>query len=229
MRINKFIARAGIASRRKAEELILSGKITINDEVVTELGTRVAEDDIVKYDGKEIKLKEELEYILINKPVGYVSTVKDPYAIKTVLDLVSTNKRIYPVGRLDKDSRGLLLLTNDGNITFKLTHPSSDIEKEYIVRLDMEPSVEEIELLKNGIPLEGVMTKEAYVKRIKNKVYRVRISEGRNRQIRRMFEYIGYKVIDLKRVSIGNIVDNELKEGEFRYLTDKEIKYLRNL
>ncbi len=229
MRINKFVARAGIASRRKAEELILAGEITINDEIVTELGTRVTEDDIVKYKGKEIGVKEEYLYILINKPIGYVSTVKDPYATKTVLDLVKTNKRVYPVGRLDKDSRGLLLLTNDGNITFKLTHPSSNIEKEYIVRLNMDPLSGEVNLLRDGIPLDGVKTKKAYIKRIKKSLYNVRISEGRNRQIRRMFEYIGYKVIDLKRVSIGSIVDNELKEGEFRYLRDEEIKYLKNL
>lgn len=229
MRINKYLAKCGIASRRKAEELILAGKITVNDKLVKELGTVIKEGDIVKYNNKIVEILDDYEYILVNKPVGYVSTVKDPFAEKTVLDLVKTNRRIYPVGRLDKDSRGLILLTNDGNITYRLTHPSYSFKKTYIVVINGNPTEEKVETLRNGVIIDGYKTSKCQVEKLGNKKYKVVISEGRNRQIRKMFETIGFKVLDLKRVKIGEISIEGIKEGSSRLLTKDEIEYLRSI
>ena len=229
MRLNKFLSTSGICSRRKADELIINGEISVNDKTINELGFKISRDDIVKYKGNLVKLNNNLEYILINKPIGYTSTVKDRFAEKTVIDLIKNNNRIYPVGRLDKDSRGLLLLTNDGDLTYKLTHPSNNIEKTYIVKVNKPPSDDELKLLRKGVVIEEKKTKEAFIERIDSNSFIIKISEGRNRQIRKMFESINYKVIDLKRIAIGNIQLGNLKEGSFRKLSNSEINYLRSL
>ncbi|QQK07559.1 pseudouridine synthase [Miniphocaeibacter halophilus] len=229
MRINKYLAKAGIASRRKAEELILEGKVSINDKVIQELGTIVEEGDIVKFNNRVVKPIDEHIYLLLNKPVGYVSTVEDPYADKVVLDLIDFKNRIYPVGRLDKDSRGLLILTNDGEITHKLTHPSNDFPKTYMVKLNSMPAEKDLKKLESGIMIDGSLTKKAKIKKISDFQYKITITEGRNRQVRKMFKHIGCKVIDLNRIAIGNIRGNGLKEGEYRALSKKEINYLRSI
>lgn len=175
MRINKYLAKAGIASRRKAEELILEGKISINDKIIKELGTIVKEGDVVKFNNRIIEPVDEYVYLLLNKPVGYVSTVEDPYADKVVLDLIDYKNRIYPVGRLDKDSRGLLILTNDGDITYKLTHPSNDFPKTYIVKLDSIPKLDDLKKLESGIVLEGTLTKSQKLQKFPNLNIRLRL------------------------------------------------------
>lgn len=229
MRINKYLAHSGVCSRRQADELISQGRVSINEDVVKELGVKVSPEDIIKLDGKEVKLSKKFEYFLLNKPIGYVSTVKDPHAEKTVLDLIKTEERLYPVGRLDKDSRGIIIITNDGDLTYKLTHPKKDIFKTYEVILDKKPKEVDLKTLIRGIPMDGYLTKRAKIKKMSNYKYQISISEGKNRQVRRMFNYIGCKVVDLKRISIGKINDNYLPEGKFRKLTKEEIDYLRSL
>lgn len=229
MRINKYLAHSGVCSRRQADELISQGRVSINEDVVKELGVKVSPEDIIKLDGKEVKLSKKFEYFLLNKPIGYVSTVKDPHAEKTVLDLIKTEERLYPVGRLDKDSRGIIIITNDGDLTYKLTHPKKDIFKTYEVILDKKPKEVDLKTLIRGIPMDGYLTKRAKIKKMSDYKYQISISEGKNRQVRRMFNYIGCKVVDLKRISIGKINDNYLPEGKFRKLTKEEIDYLRSL
>lgn len=229
MRINKYLAHSGVCSRRQADEIVAQGRVSINGEIIKELGTKVSPDDVVKLDGELIVPSEKFKYLLLNKPVGYVSTVKDPHAEKTVIDLVDSNERLYPVGRLDKDSRGIIIITNDGDLTYKLTHPKKDIYKTYEVSLDKDPKEFDLEKLKKGIPMDGYLTKRAKIKKISNYKYQISISEGRNRQVRRMFDYIGCKVVDLKRISIGQLQDNNLPEGKFRELKKEEIDYLRSL
>lgn len=229
MRINKYLAHSGVCSRRQADELISQGRVSINEDVVKELGVKVSPEDIIKLDGKEVKLSKKFEYFLLNKPIGYVSTVKDPHAEKTVLDLVKSEERLYPVGRLDKDSRGIMIITNDGDLTYKLTHPKKNIFKTYEVILDKKPKEVDLKTLIRGIPMDGYLTKRAKIKKMSDYKYQISISEGKNRQVRRMFNYIGCKVVDLKRISIGKIKDNYLPEGKFRKLTKEEIDYLRSL
>ncbi len=232
-RLQKFLANAGIASRRKCEELILDGKIEVNGLVVTELGTKVSEKDIVKYNGKIVKPEEEKVYILLNKPIGYVTTAKDQFNRDTVLDLVKVNKRIVPVGRLDMYTSGALILTNDGEFVNMLTHPRNEVNKTYNVTLKGFVENEDIQKLQNGVEIdEGYITKPAKVKILKideeKKISRIQITihEGRNRQVRKMCETINKKVLALHRSSIENIDLKNLKIGEWRYLTNKEIDNL---
>lgn len=232
-RLQKFLANAGIASRRKCEELILDGKIEVNGLVVTELGTKVSEKDIVKYNGKIVKPEEEKVYILLNKPIGYVTTAKDQFNRDTVLDLVKVNKRIVPVGRLDMYTSGVLILTNDGEFVNMLTHPRNEVNKTYNVTLKGLVENEDIQKLQNGVEIdEGYITKPAKVKILKideeKKISRIQITihEGRNRQVRKMCETINKKVLALHRSSIENIDLKNLKIGEWRYLTNKEIDNL---
>ena len=232
-RLQKFLANAGIASRRKCEELILDGKIEVNGLVVTELGTKVSEKDIVKYNGKIVKPEEEKVYILLNKPIGYVTTAKDQFNRDTVLDLVKVNKRIVPVGRLDMYTSGALILTNDGEFVNMLTHPRNEVNKTYNVTLKGFVENEDIQKLQNGVEIDdGYITKPAKVKILKideeKKISRIQITihEGRNRQVRKMCETINKKVLALHRSSIENIDLKNLKIGEWRYLTNKEIDNL---
>lgn len=229
MRINKYLAHSGVCSRRQADEIISQGRVSINEKTVKELGTKVLPDDVVKFDGEVVAPLEKFKYFLLNKPVGYVATVKDPFAEKTVIDLIDSKERLYPVGRLDKDSRGIIIITNDGELTYKLTHPKKDVFKTYEVILDKKPKEVDLDRLKKGIPMDGYLTKRAKIKKISNLKFQISISEGRNRQVRRMFDYIGCKVIDLNRISIGKIRDKNLPEGEFRKLTKEELDYLRSL
>ena len=233
-RLQKYLANAGIASRRKCEELILTGKIEVNGITVTELGTKVNPiKDIVKYNGKEVKLQEEKVYILLNKPIGYVTTAKDQFGRKTVLDLVKINKRIVPVGRLDMYTSGAIILTNDGDFVNKLTHPSNEINKTYNVTVKGKITLAEVNLLEKGVEIDnGYITKPAKVKILKieeeKNISRIQITihEGKNRQVRKMCNAVNKKVLALHRSKIGNIEVKDLKLGTWRYLKDKEINEL---
>ena len=235
-RLQKYLANAGIASRRKCEELILQGKIEVNGEVITELGTKInSETDIIKYNGKIIKPKKKKIYILLNKPIGFVTIAKDQFNRDTVLDLVKVNKRIVPVGRLDMYTSGALILTNDGEFVNKLTHPKNEINKTYTVTISGVVTKENIESLANGVEIDdGYTTKPAKVKILKideeKNISRIQITihEGKNRQVRKMCEAINKKVLALHRSKIGNIGVKDLKIGTWRYLTQKEIEELKN-
>ena len=229
-RLQKYLASAGIASRRKCEELILQGKIEVNGKVVTELGTKVNEKDIIKYNGRIVKPEEEKVYILLNKPIGYVTTAHEQFGRDKVLDLIKINKRIVPVGRLDMYTSGALILTNDGELVNKLTHPKNEIDKTYNVTLKGKITEQEIEKLKTGVIIDNeYLTKPAKVKILKideNKnISRIQITihEGKNRQIRKMCEAIDKKVIALHRSKIGKLDVKDLKPGEWRYLKLNEI------
>lgn len=234
IRLQKYLAEAQVASRRKAEEIILQGRVRVNGEIITELGTKVESDrDIVTVDGKKVQISKKMVYIMLNKPEGCVTTVKDQFERKSVLDYVSDVKeRVYPVGRLDYDTSGLLLLTNDGDLTYKLTHPKHNIEKTYIAMVDREPSMEDLESFKKGLFIDGRKTAPAeieIVKKSKLTTLNIKIHEGRNRQVRKMCAAIGCNVVRLKRISEGNLELGKLEKGTYRYLTDEEIKYLKSL
>lgn len=232
IRLQKYLAEANIASRRKAEEYILQGLVKVNGEVITTLGTKVTENDIVEFNGKKVKIEEEKVYILLNKPIGYVTTVKDQFNRDTVLDLVKVNKRIVPVGRLDMYTSGALLLSNDGDFVYKITHPKSEIEKVYNVTIKGTITKEELEKLKSGVMLDGKMTSKAKARILKvdeeKNITRIEviIHEGRNREVRRMFETLDKSVMALHRSRIKNLNVKDLELGEWRYLKDKEIEDL---
>ena len=230
-RLQKYLASCGIASRRKCEELILEGKVEVNGIKVKKLGTKVTDEDVVKYNGKEVKPVEEKVYILLNKPIGYVTTVKDQFGRETVLNLIKMNKRIVPVGRLDMYTSGALILTNDGDFVNKLTHPKNEINKTYNVTVAGIVSMQDIKRLEEGVIIdENYKTKPAKVKILKideeKNISRIQITihEGKNRQVRKMCEAIERKVLALHRSKIGNIDVNSLKIGEWRYLTKKELE-----
>lgn len=229
-RLQKYLARCGVASRRKCEEFILQGKVEVNGKKVTELGSKVEQGDVVKYNGRIVTPDEEKVYILLNKPIGYVTTVKDQFKRDTVLDLVKINKRIVPVGRLDMYTSGALILTNDGEFVNKLTHPKNEIEKTYNATITGIITKDEIKILENGVKIdEDYITKPAKVKILKideeKNLSRIQIviHEGKNRQVRKMCEAIGKKVVALHRSKIGNIDVKDLKIGTWRYLKNSEI------
>lgn len=230
-RLQKYLAEAGVASRRKCEEYILQGKVEVNGKVVTELGTKVTSNDIVKYDGRTVEPEEEKVYILLNKPIGYVTTVHEQFGRDKVLDLIKTNKRIVPVGRLDMYTSGALILTNDGELVNKLTHPKNEIEKTYNVTLKGKIIEQDIEQLRNGVKIDNdYITKPAKVKILKideeKDISRIQIiiHEGKNRQVRKMCEAINKKVLALHRSKIGKIDVKDLKLGQWKYLSLKEIE-----
>ena len=232
MRLQKFLANSGVCSRRSAEKLILEGKIEVNGSIVTELGTKVKPDiDKVFYNGKQIKIQETHVYVLLNKPVGYVTTVKEQFGRPTVMELVKDIKTsLVPVGRLDMYTSGALILTNDGDFVFKVTHPKNEIEKTYNATVKGIVTNEDAEKLKNGVKIEEYISGKAKVKILKvdstKKISRLQITihEGKNREVRKMCEAIGKPVIALHRVRIGNIGVKDLKIGSWRYLTDTEIE-----
>lgn len=232
IRLQKFLANNGIASRRKCEELISQGKITVNEKVVTELGSKInPEVDEVKYQGKKVENhSEDLVYILLNKPIGVVTTSKDQFNRESVLDLVKVPQRIVPVGRLDMYTSGALILTNDGQFVYKLTHPKHEITKTYNATVVGIVTEEEIEILRKGVKIEDYVTRPAKVKILKidqeKNISRLQITihEGKNRQVRKMCETIGKKVIALHRSSIGDINVKDLKLGNWRYLKQNEIE-----
>ena len=223
IRLQKYLANNGVASRRKAEEMILTGKVSVNGKVVTELGTKINPSlDKIVVEGKEIKQENEHIYILLNKPIGYVTTVKDQFNRDSVLDLVKTNKRLVPVGRLDMYTSGALILTNDGDFVYKVTHPKHEIEKTYTVTIKGIVKQEEVEMLKQGVKIENYITKPARVKILKTDEEKnqsrleITIHEGKNRQVRKMCEAINHKVLALHRSKIAGIgvKDIELRKME---------------
>lgn len=229
MRINKFIAACNVASRRKAEEYILAGRVKINGQIITDLSFQVEDEDIVLFDEKRIIIQPDLKYYLLNKPAGIVSTAKDQFGRKSVVDFFDQDLRLYPVGRLDYDSRGLLIITNDGDLTYRLTHPKHNIDKTYIVKTDMDLSDSQMVEFKSGVDIGDFITSSCMIERISPKSYKVIISEGRNRQIRRMFSAFGITVTDLQRVAIGDLRIESIKEGQFEELKPEQIEYLKNL
>ncbi|SES69102.1 ribosomal large subunit pseudouridine synthase B [Natronincola peptidivorans] len=233
MRLQKYLASCGIASRRKSEELIKTGIVKVNDEVITEMGYVIEPDkDAVKINDKVITPQKTNIYVLLNKPIGYITTTSDQFNRKKVTDLVDISTRIFPVGRLDYNTSGLLLLTNDGELTLKLTHPKYKVEKTYLVKVQGKPTSRKLEMLRNGIPIEDYVTLPAKVEHVKeeknNCILKIIIREGKNRQVRKMCEAIGHPVMALKRVAIGNIRLEKLPTGKWRYLTEKEIEYLKS-
>ena len=234
MRLQKYIAEAQIASRRKAEEMILDGRVSVNGKIITELGTKVESDsDVVRVDDKEIHICEKLVYIMLNKPEGCVTTVKDQFNRKSVMDYVSDVKeRIYPVGRLDYDTSGLLIMANDGEMTYRLTHPKHNVDKTYIAHVDRKPDERDMEKFTKGIVIDGRKTAEAEIKIIKEgklTELEIKIREGRNRQVRKMCAAINCNVVKLKRIATGKLELGELEKGKYRYLDEKEILYLKSL
>lgn len=231
IRLQKYIAKCGVASRRHAEELIKAGRVKVNGAVIEEMGTLVSEDDIVEVDNRIISTKENSVYIILNKPAQYVTTVKDPEGRRTVLDLVQVKERVYPVGRLDYDTTGLLILTNDGDFTNNITHPSNEINKTYIAEVTGFPSEDSLHKLKSGIMLDGRLTSKAEACIVEEKanstVLKIIIGEGRNRQVKRMCEYIGHPVVKLERTAIGKLELGNLKQGKWRYMTPYEINLFR--
>ena len=233
-RLQKYMASCGVASRRKCEEFILEGRVKINGVVVNELGRKVLVDkDIVEFDGVKINKEDEKVYYILNKPTGVITSASDERGRKTVIDIVKSKERIFPIGRLDYNTSGLLLLTNDGEIFNKIMHPRVELFKTYIADVKGYITDKEVEQLKNGIDIGGYVTAKAKVfiqKRDDNRsTIRISISEGKNRQIRRMCSKINHDVINLKRISIGDIKLGELKIGEYRKLNDKELNFLFKL
>ncbi len=234
MRINKFLADKGIASRRHADEMISAGRVKINGVTAT-LGVSVEETDEVTVDGNVIGNEETtLEYYIMNKPKGVVCTVSDDRGRKTVMEyLPETKARLFPVGRLDYETEGLLLLTNDGDLAFRLTHPANEVPKTYLVRIEGTMTEKDLNPIRSGVELDGVMTKKCKAHIVEtNKAYtkvHITITEGKNRQVRRMFESIGKTVAFLKRVSIGKLKLKGLDRGEVRALTEQEVLYLKGL
>jgi 23S rRNA pseudouridine2605 synthase len=228
-RLQKVLARAGIGSRRVCEKLIVEQRVTVNGEFV-ELGEKVdPETSQVEVDGLKVGVRQDLVYYLLNKPVGVITTSKDPQERSTVVDLVPTHPRVFPVGRLDADTEGLILLTNDGDLTHYLTHPSFGIEKEYLVQVEVKPSRNAIRELRQGVELDDGITAPAKVSLVDEGLLKIVIHEGRNRQIRRMCESVGHPVIRLIRSRIGPIVDRSLRPGSFRELTNQELKSIRKI
>ena len=234
IRLQKFIADCGITSRRKAEELIIQGKVKVNGKVVTELGTKInPQKDVVVYKDKQIKNDNKYVYILLNKPIGYVTTVKDQFSRNSVLDLVKVKERIVPVGRLDMYTSGALILTNDGDFVYQVTHPKHEIDKTYTVTIIGKVTDEEVQQLKNGVKIEDkeiYITKPAKVKILKideeknQSRLEITIHEGKNRQVRKMCEAIGHKVLALHRSKIAGIDVKDLPLGKWRFLNQNEVK-----
>ena len=234
MRLQKYLASCGIASRRKCEAYILEGKVSVNGEVIQTLGTQVKEGDEVTFCGKPVWVQTQNVYYMLHKPVGYVTTVQDEKHRPTVLDLMEDeSQRVYPVGRLDYNTSGLLLLTNDGALTYRLTHPKHHVNKCYEVKVKGVLSEQAKNALKCGVVLDGRLTYPAQLKVVrkgeKSTLFHLTIHEGRNRQVRRMCEAVGYPVLSLKRVSVGKLTLGDLEVGKYRALTEEEVCYLRKI
>lgn len=230
MRLQKYIAYCGVASRRKAEIMIQEGRVIVNGDIVDAMGFDVDEEnDQVQVDGKLVQIDQQHIYVILNKPTGYISTAKDQFGRKSVTDLVEIDgKRIYPVGRLDYDTSGLLLLTDDGEFTYKMTHPKHQIYKTYQATLDKKINEKDVTALENGVDIGGFVTSKAYARMIDRdaKKVEIKIYEGKNRQVRKMFEALGYEVIALERGAIGKLKIGNLKPGQWRYLKEDEFKDL---
>jgi len=233
-RLQKVMAHAGVASRRKSEEIIAEGRVKVNGEIVTEMGFKVdPKQDQIIVDGEVIS-EEKKRYILLNKPEGFITTVSDPEGRPTVMDLIPDLKqRLYPAGRLDYDSSGLLILTNDGDLTYKLTHPKKEVDKKYRVLAQGELKEEDFEKFEKGMIIDGQKTAAAKISNVSYKndqtQFEIVIHEGRNRQVRRMAKIAGFSVISLKRIAFAFLTLKGVKEGEFRYLSDQEVNKLKNM
>lgn len=232
-RLQKVIANSGYCSRRKAEELIVKNKVSVNGKIVNELGYKVSYSDTIVIDGKTLKL-EDKEYILLYKPRGVVTTTSDEHKRKTVLDLIETDKRLYPVGRLDYDTSGALLLTNDGDLANLLMHPKTEINKMYVAKVKGLVHKNEVLSLRNGVLVDGIKTSKShariisYDKKSDTSIVELIIHEGRNHQVKKMMDAVNHEVIKLKREKIAFLDLKGLKSGEYRYLNTKEIKKLYN-
>lgn len=235
MRLQKYLALSGVASRRASEKLIAEGHVTVNGKVITEMGVQVEDNDVIAVDGKPVTIQEEKHYIAYYKPIGEVTTVSDPEGRATVMDKFRDYPvRLYPVGRLDYDSEGLILLTNDGDLMNNLLHPSHEVDKTYLARVSNQVSDESIRRLRAGVKLDdGRMTSPAKVRFLKQEAFAtvllVTIHEGRYRQVRRMFEAVGHEVVQLKRVGFGTIMLGDLPRGQWRRLSELEVKKLKEL
>ena len=236
MRLQKYMAMCGVAARRKCEEIIGEGRVSVNGVIITEMGTQVEEGDEVRVDGAIITPEEEKRYVLYHKPAGEVTTVSDEKGRETVMDRFRDFPvRLYPVGRLDYDSEGLLLLTNDGELAQRLTHPSCEVDKVYLARVTGNPSNEAIDRLRRGVYMEGDQRKTypAEVRVVRDESLFsdivVTIHEGRNRQVRRMFDAVGHKVLLLRRIRFGCVELGDLRRGEWRGLTQEEVDALHRL
>lgn len=233
MRLNKYISQAGIASRRKADELTVQGKVRINGVVMKEPGYDVAEGDVVEVNGNLVRHEAKKVYIMLNKPKGFITSASDEQNRPTVMELVADiEERIFPIGRLDYNTSGMLLMTNDGDLFYKLAHPKHHIFKTYRARVSGQISPERLARLRNGVDIGGYVTSKAIVNVIKqaerSTIVEIKISEGKNRQVRKMFSAVGNKVLDLERIAIGDLYLGHLKQGHYRKLTRQEIDYLKN-
>lgn len=234
-RLQKVIANLGYTSRRKAEELIQAGKVKVNGEVVRELGTKVKTSDTIEVENTILDNAKDYEYYLLNKPREVISSVSDEHGRKTVVDLIATDKRIYPIGRLDYDTTGIILLTNDGNLANKLMHPSSNVEKKYLAKVEGLVTGYDIKRLREGVIVDGRKTAKArvnlkkYDKKTDKSLVELTIHEGRNHQVKKMFEAINHNVLKLKREKYANLDLTGVKPGEYRRLTNKEIAILYSL
>lgn len=233
-RLQKVMAHAGVASRRKSEDIIAEGRVMVNGETVTEMGFKVdPEVDVIEVDGELIS-KEKRIYLLLNKPEGYITTVSDPEDRATVMDLIpDLEQRLYPAGRLDYDSSGLLIMTNDGELTYKLTHPKKEVDKKYFVRAEGEIKAEDFNKFEEGMVIDGEKTSPAVIENISYQAeiteFEITIHEGRNRQIRRMCRIAGYSVLKLKRTAFSFLTLEGLDEGEYRFLSEEETAKLKNI
>jgi 23S rRNA pseudouridine2605 synthase len=231
IRLNKFIASCGVSSRRNADKLIEENKVTVNGKRVTELGTIIDESkDVVKVSGNVLEHRERFTYLILNKPKGYITTAKDEKGRKTVFDLIKVSQRVFPVGRLDAGSEGLLLFTNNGELANRLMHPRYKVSKNYRAKLDSPFNPDDFEVLTSGIELDDGITAQCKAGFYTDDPHRIEmtIHEGKNRQIRRMFEAIGYEVKTLKRMRYGPVYLNELKRGKYRFLNSSEVWKLLN-
>jgi 23S rRNA pseudouridine2605 synthase len=234
MPLNKFIAHSGICSRRDAAELVKAGKVVVNGEKILEPGHKVSDKDDIKVNGKKLFIRRNLVYILINKPKDYITTTEDPQGRKTVLDIIrnATEERVYPIGRLDRNTTGVLLLTNDGELAQKLSHPSYEIKKIYEVKLDKPLIKKDFDTILNGVTLEdGFIAPDsmAYADSKDKSVIGIEIHSGRNRIVRRIFEHMGYDVRNLDRVMYANLTKKNVDRGKWRFLTEKEVRLLKYL
>lgn len=234
MRLNKYIAQAGVASRRKADELISAGQVKINGVTCTQLGTEVSDDDKVSVSGHIIDAhSEKLVYYALNKPAGYITTTSDEKDRPTVISLLSdVTQRVFPVGRLDAETTGLLILTNDGALANRISHPRHEVWKTYLAEIDVAITSDKLKKLEDGVDIGGYITKPAKLKLLKQTAHaslvEVKICEGRNRQVRKMFKAVGAKVVALQRTAIGEVLLGRTHEGTYRKLTQKEIDYFRH-
>jgi pseudouridine synthase len=233
IRLNKYLALAGIASRREADRMISEGRVSVNGESVDALGVKIdGEKDKIEVDGISVKRQKSTVYLMLNKPPGYLVTAKDPLKRPTIMDLLPKMKnRVFPVGRLDFDSEGLVLLTDDGELAYRLMHPSYQVTKEYRVRVNPKPERSKLTTLEKGISLDGKKTAPAKFRiltsTVKSTLLLAKLHEGRKRELRRMFEYMGFRVLALKRVKLGSLHLGHLKKGDWRYLSKEEINRLK--